>query len=93
MCIRDRWFPVPPGMEAFAATIDPTAMTDAHYTVIRSFLMHNRELTPDARYSLALDLAARAATVLRHDGYTGVHPETYLLCVISRYQRANFGRR
>jgi len=86
------WFPVPPGMEAFAATIDPTAMTDAQYTVIRSFLLHNRELTPDARYSLARDLAARAAAALRHDGYTGVHPESYLLCVISRYQRANFGR-
>ena len=86
------WFPVPPGMEQFAATIDPTAMTDAHYTVIRSFLMHNRELTPDARYALAGDLAQRIATVLRHDGPGRVHPEAYLLCVISRYQRANFGR-
>ncbi len=85
------WFPVPPGMEAFAATIDPTAMTDAQYTVIRSFLMHNRELTPDARYTLARDLAGRAAAVLRHDQGI-VHPETYLLCVISRYQRAKFGR-
>ncbi|HNJ97097.1 MAG TPA: RDD family protein [Ilumatobacteraceae bacterium] len=85
------WFPVPPGMEQYAATIDPTAMTDAHYTVIRSFLMHNRELTPDARYALAGDLAQRIATVLHHDPGR-VHPESYLLCVISRYQRANFGR-
>ncbi len=84
------WFPVPPGMEAFAAGIDPTAMTDAQYTVIRSFLMHNRDLTPDARYALAEDLALRAAEVLRHDGVRQVHPESYLLCVISRYQRANF---
>lgn len=86
------WFPVPPGMEQYAATIDPTAMTDAQYTVIRSFLMHNRELTPDARYALAGDLAQRVAAVLRHDGPDRVHPESYLLCVISRYQRANFGR-
>ncbi len=86
------WFPVPPGMEQYATTIDPTAMTDAQYTVIRSFLMHNRELTPDARYALAGDLAQRIATVLRHDGPGRVHPESYLLCVISRYQRANFGR-
>jgi len=85
------WFPLPPGMEAFAATIDPTAMTDAQYTVIRSFLLHNRELTPDARYTLARDLSTRVATVLRHDQGM-VHPETYLLCVISRYQRAKFGR-
>ena len=84
------WFPIPPGCEAFAATIDPTAMTDEQYTVIRSFLMRNRELSVDARYSLAADLAQRAATTLRHAGHNKVHPEAYLLCVISRYQRRNF---
>jgi len=84
------WFPVPPGCEAFAATIDPTAMTDEQYTVIRSFLMRNRELSVDARFSLAVDLAQRAATTLSHTGHTRVHPEAYLLCVISRYQRRNF---
>jgi uncharacterized RDD family membrane protein YckC len=84
------WFPVPPGCEAFAATIDPTAMTDEQYTVIRSFLMRNRELSVDARYALAADLAQRAATTLRHAGHNKVHPEAYLLCVISRYQRRNF---
>lgn len=83
------WFPVPPGLEAFAATIDPTAMTDEQYTVVRTFLMRNRELTPDARYALASDLAARLAATLRHDRSTRVHPEAYLLCVISRYQRRN----
>ena len=65
-------------------------MTDEQYTVIRSFLMRNRELSGDARYALAADLAQRAATTLRHDGHTKVHPEAYLLCVISRYQRRNF---
>ena len=84
------WFPVPPGLEGFAATIDPTAMTDEQYTVIRSFLMRNRELSVDARFGLASDLAARAAARLHHDGATRVHPEAYLLCVISRYQRRNF---
>ena len=84
------WFPVPPGLEAFAATIDPTAMTDEQYTVIRSFLMRNRELSVDARYSLARDLAARVAATVQHDGVDRVHPEAYLLCVVSRYQRRNF---
>ncbi|MEZ5271079.1 MAG: RDD family protein [Ilumatobacteraceae bacterium] len=84
------WFPVPPGLEQFAATIDPTALTDAQYTVVRSFLMRNRELTPDARYSVADDLAKRVARTVRHDGAGRVHPEMYLLCVISRYQRRNF---
>ncbi len=62
------WFPVPPGCDAFAATIDPTAMTDEQYTVIRSFLMRNRELSVDARYALAADLAQRAATRRPHQG-------------------------
>ena len=84
------WFPVPRGLEGFAATIDPTAMTDEQYTVIRSFLMRNRELSAAARYSLAADLAERAARTLRHDGLRQVHPEAYLLCVLSRYQRRNF---
>ena len=83
------WFPVPAGLERFAATIDPTAMTDEQYTVIRTFLMRNREFSADARYGLATDLAARAAVTLRHDARS-VHPEAYLLCVISRYQRRSF---
>ena len=84
------WFPVPRGLEGFAATIDPTAMTDEQYTVIRSFLLRSRDFSPDARFSLAADLAERAATTLRHNGLRQVHPEAYLLCVISRYQRRNF---
>ena len=51
-----------------------------------------KQETPDARYSLATDLATRTANVLQHD-FRGVHPESYLLCVLSRYQRANFGSR
>jgi uncharacterized RDD family membrane protein YckC len=84
------WFPVPPGYEQFAAGIDPTALTDAQYTVIRSFLMRNRELSADARYSLAADLAGRAAGTLHHRWTPDVHPEAYLLCVIARYQRRTF---
>ena len=84
------WFPVPPGYEFYAASIDPTAMTDAQYTVIRSFLMRNRELGADARYALARDLATRAAHTLQHGWTDEVHPEAYLLCVVARYQRRNF---
>lgn len=81
------WFPVPPGFEAYAATIDPTALTVDQYTVVRSFLMRIRELTPTARYAVALDLAERTATTLRHQRPAQVHPETFLLCAIARYQR------
>jgi uncharacterized RDD family membrane protein YckC len=85
------WFPVPPGFEVYAAGIDPSAMTDEQYTVIRSFLMRNRELSPDARFSIASDLAQRSAAALRfaYDSLA-VHPEAFLLCVIARYQRRTF---
>lgn len=84
------WFSVPPGLDWLAATIDPTPMTDEQYTLVRSFLMRNRTLTPEARYSVAERLATELAVVLRHPGHGAVHPEAFLLCVISRYQRARF---
>jgi uncharacterized RDD family membrane protein YckC len=84
------WFPVPPGYEQFAASIDPTAMTVDQYTVVRSFLMRNAELTPEARYGVASDLAGRVANALGHTSTVAIHPEAFLLCAISRYQRRNF---
>ena len=84
------WFPIPYGFESYAATIDPTSFTVDQYTVVRAFLMRTRELTPAARYSVALDLAGRTAATLRHERPQQVHPETFLLCVIARYQRRNF---
>ncbi len=84
------WFPVPQGYEQYAASIDPTALTDAQYTVVRSFLMRNRELTPEARYALAVDLAERVAARVHHRWTPEIHPEAYLLCVIARYQRRTF---
>jgi uncharacterized RDD family membrane protein YckC len=84
------WFPVPQGLDQFAATIDPTALTDQQYTVIRSFLMRNREFSADARHAMASDLAARAAAQLHHEHAGSVHPEAFLLCVVARYQRRNF---
>lgn len=84
------WFPVPSGYEAFAATIDPTAFTVDQYTIVRGFLMRTRQLTPAARYSVALDLADRLEPALRISRPAHIHPETFLLCVIARYQRRAF---
>ena len=84
------WFPVPAGYESYAATIDPTAFTVDQYTVVRSFLLRVRELTPSARIAVAADLAGRTARVLQHQRPAHVHPETFLMCVIARYQRRAF---
>ena len=84
------WFPVPPGYEVYAASIDPTAFTVDQYTIVRAFLIRVRELTPAARYAVALDLADRVERTLHQHRSAQVHPETFLLCVIARYQRRAF---
>ena len=84
------WFSAPPVHEAYAATIDPTAFTVDQYTIVRAFLMRTRELSPAARYSVALDLATRTERVLRIHRPDHIHPEAFLLCVIARYQRRAF---
>ena len=81
------WFPVPASYETYAAGIDPTALTVDQYTVLRSFLLRVRELTPAARSQVAADLAARTERTLQHTRPAQVQPETFLLCVIARYQR------
>lgn len=84
------WFPVPPGYEVYAASIDPTAFTVDQYTIVRAFLIRIRELTPAARYAVALVLADRVERTLHQHRSAQVHPETFLLCVIARYQRRAF---
>lgn len=84
------WFPVPPGLDAFAATIDPTALTVDQYTVVRSFILRNHLLAPQPRFAIAADLAERVASTVAHPSHQQVHPEAFLLCALARYQRRNF---
>lgn len=86
------WFPVPYGHDAFAATIDPRRMTREHYTLLRAFVLRSKELTADARFSVADHLATQISAVIGHERPPQVHPETYIMCVLARYQRLNFGR-
>jgi uncharacterized RDD family membrane protein YckC len=84
------WFPIPYGYDAYAATIDPTNLTSEHYTLLRAFLLRVDQLAPNARHDVATRLADRAAAVLGHVRPATVHPETFLLCAVARYQRRNF---
>jgi uncharacterized RDD family membrane protein YckC len=84
------WYPVPHGWENYAATIDPTALTVDQYTTLRAFLIRANELSADARASVAQDLADRVSTALHHQRPPQTHPETFLICVIARYQRQHF---
>jgi uncharacterized RDD family membrane protein YckC len=83
------WFPVPPQYEAFAATIDPTPMTDEQYTVVRDFLLRAHTYDAAARFGLAADLATKVEAVVRVQRPSAWQAEPYLLCVMARYQRQN----
>jgi uncharacterized RDD family membrane protein YckC len=87
------WFPVPPGYGPYAEAIDPSPLTDAHYGLVREFLLRTGTLAPAARAALGAQLADSIAEVLRVRRDPRVHPEAYLLCVVSRYQQRNFTAR
>jgi uncharacterized RDD family membrane protein YckC len=86
------WFSPPPGYDVYAAAIDPSAITTEQYTVVRSFLTRVGTLAPHVRAALATDLADRLAAVIHFPRHPDVHPEAFLLTVISRYQRSMTGR-
>lgn len=85
------WFSPPWGLESYAEQIDPSAITTEQYTVVRSFLTRVNTLAPDARRSIAEDLAGRLSVVVGFPRHEQVTAEAYLLCVISRYQRISRG--
>lgn len=81
------WFSVPHGLEGYAVTLDPTAITIEQYTVVRSFLTRVATLAPNVRAAIAADLANRMASAIHHERNPYVAPEAFLLCVMARYQR------
>jgi len=83
------WFSAPRGLEAYAETIDPTAITIEQYTVIRSFLTRGTALAPAVRAAVGRDLAGRLAVEVRHAPPQWVPPEAFLICTMARYQRRN----
>lgn len=80
-------FTVPPGLEAFAATLDTAALTPDDYAAVRALLVRAPTLRPDVRARVAAELAAPVAARLRTTVPGGVHPETFLACVAAVHQR------
>ncbi len=83
------WFSAPPGLEAYAESIDPTAITVEQYTVIRSFLTRGNSLSTPIRDALGIDLATRLAERIHHSPPFRVPAEAFLICAMARYQRRN----
>jgi uncharacterized RDD family membrane protein YckC len=77
----------PPGWEPYTEGLDVAAVTSEQYGLVRSFLLRANDLSPAARYQLALDLANPLSGVLHHQPPPGVQPEAFLRCLAAAYQR------
>ncbi|MDQ1403570.1 MAG: hypothetical protein QOG03_1886, partial [Actinomycetota bacterium] len=80
-------FPIPRGCEAYAETLDVSALTQGEYGAIRSFLLRAVALPAHVRAGLATELAAPLVHRMRHTPPTWVGPELFLACVAAVYQR------
>ncbi|HEX7146134.1 MAG TPA: RDD family protein [Actinomycetota bacterium] len=80
-------FAPPPGLEHYAATLDPSGVGIDEYQAVRTFLLRAPSLSPGPRSALALQLANPLAARLRPPPPVGVSPELYLQCVAAAYQQ------
>ena len=80
-------FSPPPGLEAYVATLDVSALDRAEYVTIRSFLLRSATLAPPARDALARQLATPLLGRLRTTPPPGLPPELFLVCVAAAHQR------
>jgi uncharacterized RDD family membrane protein YckC len=80
-------FAPPPGLEPYAATLDVSAVDQAEYVTIRSFLLRAATLAPPARDALARQLATPLVGRLRTVPPPGLPPELFLICVAAAHQR------
>jgi uncharacterized RDD family membrane protein YckC len=85
-------FAVPPGWEAYAATLDVSGLTATDYQAARAFLLRAGSLDPRTRDSLARQIASALLPRLRHTPPPGVPPELFILCVAALYQQRQRGR-
>jgi uncharacterized RDD family membrane protein YckC len=80
-------FAPPPGLEHYAATLDPSGVGNEEYQAVRTFLLRAPNLSPGPRSALALQLANPLAARLRPPPPAGISPELYLQCVAAAYQQ------
>ncbi len=85
------WFNPPAGLEGYAHTLDVSAVTDAQFGLVRSYLLRVADLSPEARASLSVRLATPLSQVMVHHAPPGVYADQFLQCVASAYQRRHGG--
>ncbi|HET9443939.1 MAG TPA: RDD family protein [Acidimicrobiales bacterium] len=80
-------FPVPYGFEDYVASLDVSRLSHDDYAAVRSFLLRAAGIDPASRYALASRLASSLLGRLHTTPPSGAHPELFLACVASAYQR------
>lgn len=84
-------FGPPRGLEGYVASLDVSALGHVDYGAVRSFLIRAGSLTPDARASLAAELATPLVTRLQTSPPAGAPAEVFLACVAAAFQQRNGG--
>lgn len=79
-------FHPPSGYEMYVSTLDVGALDEEDFSLVRSFLLRVNQLGPDARRSLAMELAEGVRGRIRHTLPAPIDPEMFLVCVASAFQ-------
>jgi uncharacterized RDD family membrane protein YckC len=80
-------FAVPPGAEAYAATLDVSGLRTQDYAAVRAFLLRAPALDDDARSQVAATLAASVGGRMHHTLPADTPDEVFLQAVAARYQQ------
>jgi hypothetical protein len=84
-------FAIPPGWEAYAATLDVSGLTAGDYQAVREFLLRASSLDPWTRDRLARAIATPLLAKLRHSPPQGIPVDGFLVCVAALWQQRQRG--
>ncbi len=72
-----------PGSEDYTRTLDVSLVDNDMHQAIRSFLLRAQDFSPEVRWGLAVKFATAAARRIKATPPAGMHPETFLVSVLS----------
>src|SRR5207248_7377265 len=84
-------FEPPPGLDAYAQSLDVAALGEADYGVVRAFLLRAPSLPLPVRGRLAAQVAESVSARVQPPPPAGVGAEAFLACVAAAYRRRSGG--
>lgn len=75
------------GSEDFTRTLDVSRVDNEMHQAIRSFLLRVQDFSPEVRWELAVKFGTAAARRLKVSPPADMHPETFLVSVLSACQQ------